>query len=536
MQERIKQIPQKILEFWNKYTNKQKTIIICVVAAIFFTIVLLTYIFTKPNYDTKLASFEDNKQASELVALLTANTIDYDQSKDGLTIFVQEKDYTPALNLMAENDILSDEWSWEDAYNNSMSTTEKEKEQKRTLAKQTTLRSYLMKYDGVKDATVYLNQPDVSYTVFDDAKDASVSIMLTLEKDMTAKEARSVAMWVANAVGNKTTDNVVIMDQDRNLLFGGGSDDVLGGEVSDKEDYKEKLRNTISEDVKSVLLNYGFDTATIGSSNIKFDFDKVTERYTEYTPAANQEQGVYSSSYEYEAQGSTSSGGVPGTASNGDLEADYQIETNGGNDSKVKQNKYNYLPNERVTKSDYEIGAVKPEESSMAVVAIRYRIYNEEDLERQGQLEGITFQDFIDQNNTRVATEDDVNQITDLIAQTTGIDAANISVVTWEVPIFNAKESQPLDFTNYLMIILAVLIIALLIFVVFRGTAPVEVTEMEPELSVEQLLATTKENQSLEDIEFSDKSETRKMIEKFVDENPEAVANLLRNWLQEDWG
>ena len=41
---------------------------------------------------------------------------------------------------------------------------------------------------------------------------------------------------------------------------------------------------------------------------------------------------------------------------------------------------------------------------------------------------------------------------------------------------------------------------------------------------------------TLEDIELEEKSETRKMIEKFVDENPEAVANLLRNWLSEDWG
>ena len=44
------------------------------------------------------------------------------------------------------------------------------------------------------------------------------------------------------------------------------------------------------------------------------------------------------------------------------------------------------------------------------------------------------------------------------------------------------------------------------------------------------------ENQSLDDIEFSDKSETRKMIEKFVDENPEATAQLLRNWLSDEWG
>ena len=39
----------------------------------------------------------------------------------------------------------------------------------------------------------------------------------------------------------------------------------------------------------------------------------------------------------------------------------------------------------------------------------------------------------------------------------------------------------------------------------------------------------------LEEIGFDDRSEARKMIEKFVDEKPEAVATLLRNWLNEDW-
>ena len=63
---------------------------------------------------------------------------------------------------------------------------------------------------------------------------------------------------------------------------------------------------------------------------------------------------------------------------------------------------------------------------------------------------------------------------------------------------------------------------------------PAEVVETEPELSVERLLATTRENQSLEDIEFGEKSETRKMIEKYIDENADAVAALLRNWLSDD--
>ena len=37
-------------------------------------------------------------------------------------------------------------------------------------------------------------------------------------------------------------------------------------------------------------------------------------------------------------------------------------------------------------------------------------------------------------------------------------------------------------------------------------------------------------------VEVNEKSELRILIEKFVDENPEAVALLLRNWLDEDWG
>ena len=54
-------------------------------------------------------------------------------------------------------------------------------------------------------------------------------------------------------------------------------------------------------------------------------------------------------------------------------------------------------------------------------------------------------------------------------------------------------------------------------------------------LSVEDLLQSTQQEE-LENIELEQKSEARKLIENFVDENPEAVATLLRNWLDEDWG
>ena len=52
---------------------------------------------------------------------------------------------------------------------------------------------------------------------------------------------------------------------------------------------------------------------------------------------------------------------------------------------------------------------------------------------------------------------------------------------------------------------------------------------------MDSLLQSTQEVE-LEEIDSENKSETRLLIEKFVDDNPEAVAVLLRNWLTEDWG
>ena len=89
----------------------------------------------------------------------------------------------------------------------------------------------------------------------------------------------------------------------------------------------------------------------------------------------------------------------------------------------------------------------------------------------------------------------------------------------------------------WIQLALAAAILGILIFVIIRSARPLTVEEKEPELSVEEMLASTRENQqaSVDDIDIQEKSETRKAIEKFVDENPEAVALLLRNWLNDDW-
>ena len=162
-----------------------------------------------------------------------------------------------------------------------------------------------------------------------------------------------------------------------------------------------------------------------------------------------------------------------------------------------------------------------------------YVYYDEDELKAQGELDDITFDEFVAQNRGRVQVDVD-DELINSVSMATGINAENISVLSYEEPFFQPSTAGGLPWSMILTIIVLVLIVLLLAFVVFRSTRPVVVEEIEPETSVEDLIAST--TSPLEEIEYDEGTEALKAINKFVDENPEAVAQLLRNWLNDDWG
>ncbi len=541
MMERLIALRDKVLEFWNKYTTKQKTVIICVALAVLFAIVLLGYFLTRPVYAELVTLRGDT--ASQFDSELKSAGIRYRKESDngGNTVFsVEQSAYSDAVLLMGEKKITTDEGlSWDDAFNSSLSDTQTERQTKQTLALQSSIRNGLLTFEGIEDATVYVNRPVDDGTIFGEDKQTSVSASLKLASgtEMDADTATAMAYYLANAVGSTNTDNIVITDTTGTLLYGALEDNTLGGAVSSSADYVEKLRKTFEKNVTNMLLKAGYDDVQIGSANIQFNMDEVTELIKTYTANEGMDQGLYSSSYNYKSTGASGSGGIPGTDSNGD-QTDTMLQDSGSSSSETILNKYNYLPNETVQNIKHEVGAVEREDSSIAIVLTQYNVVKEENLKDQGLLADLSFEDYVNQNSA--ATDLEVPpELIQLVAAATGIAENNISISLKQKPVYEAAEKTSFadNVTNYLMIILTVLIAGLLVFVIIRGTSPVEVTELEPELSVEDLLATTKEDeQGLEEIEFGDKSEARIMVEKFVDENPDAVASLLRNWINEDWG
>lgn len=542
MREKVKEVPEKFKQFWNKYTSKQKTIVISILCVVLIAIGVVAWLASRPTW-SKFQVFDSVDDANTMTKALDDQSIAWKASSDGKTIYVHQDDMTNALYAMSDNGLTDKGYTWDDAFNNSMSTTESEKNQKRILALQSEIRQSLIQYKFIDDANVFINVPESTYTVLssDDAETAKTSITASLalndrNKDMLDdKTSETLAYWLANTVGTDVK-NVIINDTDGKCIYNGNTSDGLGGVLTGgTTEYCNKLRNTIADNVTTLLIRCGYDDAQVGTDGVQFDMNKIETLTKEYSVADGREYGYPTNLYTYSSKGASGASGTPGTDSNDSDTTDYTISGGSNTSNTVDVEKLtDLLTNEKVQNIKQETPAIKLADSSLGIVVRKYKVYKEDDLKADGTLDNMTFDQFIAQNNTINTINVSTNEI-NLIAAATGVSANKITVLAYEVPQFVSSTKTSRGISNYLMIILTVLIIALLIFVILRGASPLAAEEEEPELSVEQLLATTKENQSLDDIEFSDKSETRKMIEKFVDENPEAVAQLLRNWLNDDW-
>ena len=263
------------------------------------------------------------------------------------------------------------------------------------------------------------------------------------------------------------------------------------------------------------------------------NFDQTTESTHEYYAPDGQTNGMVGSKSEYESNAVGGAAATPGTDSNDDTT--YVLEDNDYTSSSVSETNTNYQNNEKITTTTPAVGTVNYDGSSISAVATNYVIYDEDTLRTSGALGDMTFDEYVAANSEPIKAEVDQDLYT-LISNATGVPVSNITIIAYDQPMFQYSKGSTRTISDYLQIILAVLIFALLGYVVFRSTRKEKAVEPEPELSVESLLESTKESaDTLQDIGFNEKSETRVLIEKFVEENPEAAASLLRNWLNEEW-
>lgn len=531
MADRLKELPAKVLGWWNKFTSKQKNIIVGIVAAVILTFAIIVYTVSKPQY-TRLMTCDNTAQAAEVIKILEDAGINYDASADGLKIDVESEQVGTANVALGAAGYVPDGMDIDDVLSSSLSTTESDKQKRWTVYLASQLETFFEEMPMIKTAKVRLHIPDQNGTLAAQRQESSAYVQLELVDTFTSANAANMAKAIATFLGNKTTANITIIDYESNLLFAGGDDYSIGGAANSMQELQSQAETVMANQVTRVLVGTNqFSTVDV-APHLNVDYASYQETIKEYSAPEGRDEGMLAHQATFEAENTNDGAGAPGTDSNNGNTIVWQDGSNSS--SSQSEVESDYLPNERIQYKDLAAGSIDPANSSVAISAIRFREVRQEDVEAQGLLDGMTWEAY------KLANGDDVKLEVDpdyyrLVENATGISQDRITIIAYETRVFYDKEGMKLDSATVMSGVMFFLILALLAFVVLRSMISRREVAQEEELSVENLLQSTPEPE-LEDIDLEAKSEARRIIEKFVDENPEAAAALLRNWLDDDWG
>ncbi len=532
MPEQIQKILERVLEWWKKFNNKQRILLISITAGVLLALGILAYAVSRPTM-VELIICENAKQASEVNTLLSSDSsIHYEVSNDGLQFKVDVRDEAAASYLLAANEIPTMGYSIENVTDGSLSTTEADKQKKYEYYLESKFADHLGQMDYIDSATVDITLPDNDGTILSKDQEGTAAVKLELAREIDEDKAYGIARFIATELGNETTKGITIVDSKGNLLYSGADSENSFSAVSSQLNYKQKQETLVAQKIETALRESGMFAEVHAAANLDVDFSNIDEATHEYYTTDGSATGPISSQSTYDAESNGDVGAIPGTDANDDT--GYVLDNGEYGSYTVSETDTKYDTSERITNRTSSGGNIQYDSSSVSVIATRYITYEEDQLEASGQLDDMTFEEFKTANNERQqveASEEDIQAI----ANITGFPVENISLICYEEPRFVESDSSGRALSDILQIVLAVLIFALLAYVVFRSTRKQPEPEPEPELSVEALLESTAEQDALDDIGYSEKSEVRILIEKFVDENPDAVAMLLRNWLNEDW-
>ncbi len=531
MQETIGQISNQVTEKWNDLSKKQK-IKIGVGVGLVVVIIAIAMYLARPQMRVLYNGQMDSKFIAETTQVLDDKKITYKVINDGTNIQVNSDQYNAAVLALSLEGVTDTTYSFNDMINTTMSTTENEwKERVNHLTKEE-LQTTLKQIKGVQDVVVQLNIPEEKNSFIQSKQESSASVFLTLSEPLSSKQAEGIANFMAYAVKNLDKKNVIILDSNGNTIYQGGEDSSLA--LSKQQEVKKVAEDAVKEKINDLLSELYSDVRI--SPNLVLDFDHYVENNKEYTAQGDDGQRGVITQENVANSSSTAtngSGGEPGTATNGGDTTQYVAEDgNGTTSSKDNQKEITYAPNLKESEYVKNMGDIDLEKSSLAVNVFRNKIYREKEI--KPTLVGITWAEFKSQNGQQQAFTVE-ESIISAVKAATGIN--NVSVNGFEIPRFIDEEPYEIDYKDYLPFIFGILILIIVaVAIVMKFRKHDEEVEVEPELEVEEMLKTAKEEVELEEIELKETLETKRQIDKFVDEKPEAVANLLRNWLtEEDW-
>lgn len=416
------------------------------------------------------------------------------------------------------------------------------------------IRTQLLQIPRVQNALVTVRSGENSpFRIQTNVRNATASIQLTLDNEnpLSESDAQAIADLVRGSVPGIEYEDIIITDTMMRSYRPGDESQNMQVELDQRFMYQNMLAEQWKMLIEQLLTPiYGPDNIQV-QPYVVLDFDTRSQTIVEFEPPIpGSEEGIVRSSEEiYErSRRWANAEGIPGTDTNAMGTAEYPYGDFGEDDFYLRDvRSLNYEINE--TRTAIEVARGRVEYASITVLLNTHYIKADEDAEEE-YVEG----------------PDLSAEVRDMVAGATGISPGNISVQNIEFTYYDEtldlmlaaqeerERQERMDrlidqILMYGTILALGIMVALLVRSVVNALRPPPEPEMilaadGPMMSgldfiigdedIEIEAEEEEEVKEYEDVDFDTKSAGLEQIEKFIDKDAEAVAQLLRNWLSDE--
>lgn len=323
MNERFAQYREKLAQYWNRFSGKQKILFFSTLFIIMLIIVVLTMQLSKTEYEVAFRDLDSTDSAGVMTYLDSAG-ISYRLSPDGKSISVPSTDAARVKIDIGSKGIVqggSIGYKVFDESSSMIGTTDSEFNVKYNNALNGEVEQLMRRMQGIKDAKVLINLP--KETVFasqQDQEKASASVVLTFDPGFrpTQDNIDGYFNLVKTAVPNLPIDNITIANNEIELMpTAKGGQAGVSSQVEENFALQKKFEEEVKKNVKQFLSTLtGPDKVDVLVFS-KLNFDKENRKEDLVTPVDTENmKGIEISSQiisnSYSGQGNTT-GGVAGT-------------------------------------------------------------------------------------------------------------------------------------------------------------------------------------------------------------------------------
>lgn len=536
----------KITEYFKNLEKGQKTRFFVFTFLAVAIVIAASVLLNQKSY-TVLYSGMESQDAGEVLSLL--EEMDVDAKPQGTDTILVESSQADGVRMQLAAEGYPKSGLNFDIFSNAsgLGTTDMEKRVYYQFQLQENLGQVIKKMEKIDDAVVSLSLAQESaYVLSDDEKPASASVLLKLKEDATleSSEARTIAELVSKSVSGLSVDDVRIVDSNMKLYSLDEEEEqpqtaqqtyeTIGTQLA----LQKTVQDSIQEQVINLLTPVFGEERVFAEVSVTLNFDKQKSESVEFAPPLeNGTEGLAVSMQELAEtiKGDAAATGVTGLDSSGgtSITTTYpELETDEDSIYSKVSRETNLELNETRTQIDNAQGQVL--DLSVGVVI------NGADME-----------------------EDYSENVQNLVANAIGVELDKVSVEmipffqlgTDEEPnieeAFNSQKEMMSQAANAATmrtlitagtVILVFLIGLAAIATLRKKPAPVMYAVNEDPGAIvdlqagdEDILPMEEEEPAVEIPEIPEiENTTLSSLEKYIEKSPDAVVQLLRNWLSDD--